>query len=222
MTERRVCVTGDDAGYTIIELLMSILILGLIVGPLCGAVFVVMQTSLYSLDRPVSTGSSQDRLVTSRDQQTVGEYFGSDVEASVTLSTVKPVCTTQVPNALVTSVIAFTWQDSSGGAPDRANHAWYYVARPKLANGNPDLTKLAQLHRSYCSETLPPALPATVTSDVTVARSIGPLAPILTCDLVPISTTCPATTRLVALRISLGRDSSTKFGIQAQRRMVTS
>jgi hypothetical protein len=212
-----------DAGFTVIELVLSIFILGLIVGPLCGAIFVAMETSGYSLDHSVTRGTSQDRLVTSRDQQMTGEYFGSDVQASASFSPPPSSCTTSASRANV--VIAFTWQDSSGGARNRTDYAWYYVSRPKKTDGSDDYTKLATLHRAYCSQTVAvgPASPLTISaSDVTVARSVGS-DPSATCyGDAHVVYPCTATSKLVVLQISLGLDSSTTFGIQAQRRMVTS
>src|SRR4051794_31508490 len=110
----------DARGFTLIELLLAITILGLLMGTICGAIFVVLRTTQFTLDRPTgSQGTVQDALYSSNDQQLADSFFAADVQSSKTMSTptsaqpsTKPSCATAVTG--VTSLVTFGWQDSDG------------------------------------------------------------------------------------------------------------
>lgn len=214
----------DEAGFTLVELLLSLTLMGLIAGPLIGAIFVVMQNSSYTLGRATSRGTAQDQLVSSHDQELLDSAFAADAQSSATVSTVKPLCAVMVTGVATTGVIGFTWSESSGGAENRKSSAWYYTARPRKPDGTADLGQLGALHRATCSAlpaTPGAALPGTA-HDVTVSRALGPTTPTVTCDGTVPTPTCAAGARVVALRIGVGLDSSTTFGVQGQRRLVVS
>ena len=223
----------QDSGFTLIELLMAMTILGLIMGPLCGAILIIIGTS----------SSTQQRLWTSHDVQMADAYFASDVKNSgsqlydpVTqvlvrrpLSTVKPACAQ--PTATADSVVVtFTWSDilydpANPVATDptklRDRWAWYYVARPKKADGTADLTALATLRRGYCSVSQGST---SNYSDTPIARSIGPTTPALFCGGVQeIGGAHPCTgvdqPGTVSVKTVLRMDSSQPFFVQATRRV---
>ncbi len=210
----------QDEGFTLVELLLTITMLGLISGPLIGGIFVILQNSSYSMDRNApSRGTTQDQLVTSQDQQLLDAHFGRDVRSSASVTVTRPACLSSPTGVGVTSLVGMTWPDSSGADITRTHSAWYYLARPLRPDGTADLTRLAELRRASCSaDVITPstALPGT-TRQLILNRAVGPTAPTLTCD----GTAPPrsATTRTLALRVQLGLDLSTTFSVQAHRRL---
>ena len=208
-----------DEGFTLLEMLLSITLLGLISGPLVGAILLVLQSSSYTMERPAPIGTTQDQLVTAADERLLDAYFGADAQSSRTVGTAAPACASTPSGVSVTSAVAFTWPDSSGSDIDRVRSAWYYVARPVRPDGTPDLTRLAELRRASCTADVSApsvALPGTERT-VVVNRVLGPAAPTLTCDA---AASCSPATERVALRVQLGLDSSTTYSVQAHRRLA--
>ena len=221
-----------DQGFTLIELLLAVTILGIIMGPLCGAILIIMGTSR----------STEERLSTSHDIQMATNYFGSDVKNSGSqlvnfsgvirkpISTAAPVCQQMSTTTVNTVVVSFTWRDiaydpanpvASDPSQVRDRWAWYYVARPKNAGGSADLTKLGTLRRGYCSVT---ENVTTKYTDAAIERSVGPTAPALFCDgTQEVGGAHPCTgvdpPKVVAIRTTLRLDSSQPFFIQATRRV---
>jgi prepilin-type N-terminal cleavage/methylation domain-containing protein len=64
--------TGKQAGFTLVELLVAIVILGTIVGAIGSALIVGFRTQ----------GSTQERLEQSSDAQLLASYFGPDVQSA--------------------------------------------------------------------------------------------------------------------------------------------
>jgi len=219
---------GRDDGFTLVELLMTVTILGIIMGPLIAAILVILNN--YT--------STEDRLSGSHDVQMADAYFASDVKASgsqlydpVASALVRqPVSTTTLPGcarATTTSdvlVVAFTWRDIPYD-PDnpvvvdpasqyRNRWAWYYLARPKNADGTADLSKLATLRRGYCSV----VNGATASySDTSIARDTSPgTVPAVTCGG-GCGADQPTT---VAVYTTLQLDASQTFFVQATRRVA--
>jgi prepilin-type N-terminal cleavage/methylation domain-containing protein len=216
--------TFGDRGFTLIELLLSITILGIIVASITGAIFVMLQTTQFTLDRPSgSQGTVQDALFTSHDQQLADTYFSADVASSKAISATRPPCSLAVTGAV--NIVTFSWQDSDGAAPTAEEYAWYYLLRPQKPDGTADLTKLAEVRRAFCVQSLdvPPVVTARTTA--TIARSVGPTAPVVACDghALPCVTDAAVgtPTKVVALQLRLGIDSAVMFGVQGQRRMTT-
>src|SRR3954454_14237980 len=124
---------GDDDGLTLIELVLSTAILGFILAAVTAAITVVL----------INASPTQGRTAGSHDKQLIDAYFGSDVQNSGAVSTTKPACAAPSSATVNSSVVALSWQDSTGGAATTNNYAWYYVARPKAAGGGADLTRIA-------------------------------------------------------------------------------
>ena len=222
---------SSEQGFTLIELLLAITILGIIMGPLCGAILIIMGTSR----------ATEERLSTSHDIQMATNYFGSDVKNSGSqlvdfsgqirkpIQIGKPACAHATSTA-DTVVVSFTWRDvaydpanpvASDPSQLRDRWAWYYVARPKNAGGSADLTKLGTLRRGFCSVT---AGVTTKYTDTAIERSLGPTAPALFCDGVQETGGAHPCTgvdqpKVVAVRTTLRLDSSQPFFIQATRRV---
>jgi prepilin-type N-terminal cleavage/methylation domain-containing protein len=223
---------SSEQGFTLIELLLAVTILGIIMGPLCGAILITMGTSK----------ATEERLSTSHDVQMASNYFGSDVKNSGSqlvdfsgqirrpISTGAPPCQQMSTTTVNTVVVSFTWRDvaydpanpvASDPSQLRDRWAWYYVARPKNAGGGADLTKLGTLRRGFCSRT---EGVTTKYTDTTIERSLGPTAPALFCDgFQEIGGAHPCTgvdqPSVVAIRTTLRLDSSQPFFIQATRRV---
>lgn len=208
----------DDQGFTLVELLLGMTLLGLISGPVVGAIYLTLKHSTYTLDRPgVSQGTAQDQLVSSNDQRLLAAAFAADAQSSLTVTATRPACLPAVSGAI--DVISFTGPDSTGGALDRTSSAWYYLVRPAPVAGVP---QLAVLHRATCSALT--STPSTAISgsvrEAAVSRAVGPSNPSVSCDAAALP--CSATTKVVRMQLKLGLDSSVVFGVQAQRRLVTS
>jgi hypothetical protein len=139
------------------------------------------------------------------------------VQNSVAFTTTKPACAEPSSSTVNTSVVTLTWQDSTGGAPTTNNYAWYYVARPKVVGGGPDLGRVAKLRRAYCVVPVAGGA-ATVVRDIPISYTVGPTAPVLACAP---SGSCPGTPRRVALTVSLGLTDPTSLRVQADRRMTS-
>lgn len=86
---------GDD-GFTLVELLVAFVILGILIVPLAGSVI----TSLTAVDR------SQQRTSDSTDAQVLGLYFPSDVQSSHVVGTASACGTLGA-----TPVLRLSWDD---------------------------------------------------------------------------------------------------------------
>lgn len=196
-----------EAGLTLIELVVSTAILGFILAAVTAAITVVL----------ISASPTQGRTAASHDKQLIDAYFGTDVQNSTSVSTTKPACASPSTATVNSSVVALTWQDSTGGAATTDNYAWYYVARPKATGGGADLTRVAQLRRAYCVVPVGGGA-TTVYRDVVVSYTVGASGPVLTCA--PVAA-CPGAPRRVALTVSLGLTDPTALRVQADRRLTS-
>jgi prepilin-type N-terminal cleavage/methylation domain-containing protein len=203
MSSRR----ASDEGLTLIEMVVAIGILGFLMAAVTAAITVVL----------ISASPTQGRTAASHDKQLVDAFFGSDVQNSVAVSTTKPACLTPSTSTVNTSVVALTWQDSSGGAATTNDFAWYYVARPKNAVGAADLTRVGQLRRGFCVVPVGSSSP-TLVRDIPVSYVVGTATPTLSC--VP-AAACPGSPRRVAMTVSLGLTDPTTLHVQADRRMTS-
>lgn len=85
----------DERGYTLIELLLSVMLMGVIVAAISGAL-VVMFTA---------TAETTDRLSESPDLQIAAAYFGSDGQSATALNS------QHCGPATATRAISFSWTD---------------------------------------------------------------------------------------------------------------
>jgi prepilin-type N-terminal cleavage/methylation domain-containing protein len=107
----------NDKGFTLVELLMTVLILGIIISAVGTALFVGLRT----------TNLTTRRLAEAHDAQLITSYFVTDVESSdsVTATALDARCTAGVTGAPVVSlgwieagvlkVASYATQTSSGG-----------------------------------------------------------------------------------------------------------
>jgi prepilin-type N-terminal cleavage/methylation domain-containing protein len=125
----------DDAGVTLIELMIAIVILGLIMVPLTGAIITGLRT----------TTESQKRLSESRSPLFTSAYFADDAQsADVNGITIggSPVCE---PGS-GTNVVSFAWNESG------TQYSSSYVISGAGAN--------TVLKRSYCRDGAPETIVA--------------------------------------------------------------
>jgi len=156
---------GGDAGFTLVELLMCIVILGIIAVPLGEVVIGYLKNA----------GATTARMSESHDAQLAAAYFAQDVQAvgvrdyTITTSPFFPlkqsVETGAAPTsglfpcgggALPNAAVRLAWDDFPSGAAAPATQARVaYV----VENGT-------ELHRVFCANS------STVTSDVRIASDL--------------------------------------------------
>lgn len=92
----------DDAGVTLIELLITITILGVIIGALGGGLIVAFRF----------TGETKNRLATSHDAQITAAYFAADMASAETVGTGLSCGSEGTP------VMSMEWTDPGSDASD--------------------------------------------------------------------------------------------------------
>src|SRR5438552_3745606 len=88
---------SDDSGLTLIELMISIGILGVIIGP-------IVASMLLGL---LSSGGTRDRIADASSAQILSSYFPSDIQSAGSATT----------TGAQSTGIAFTGLGSCGGLP---------------------------------------------------------------------------------------------------------
>lgn len=171
---------GDDDGFTLIELVVSVAILGIVSVALFGVVLQYLTT----------TRDTSARLTESTDQQFISTYWQNDVSSlgrqtfsgSVPLNRAQSVFVNapgpdSCGSAVGTVVVAFAWNEFTAVDPD---HAWattpQEVAYVTVPSGSRLLLRRVRCHAGVASQ------PQTVARNLT-AR------PDITCD-----TTCTSST----------------------------
>jgi prepilin-type N-terminal cleavage/methylation domain-containing protein len=185
--------TRDDRGVTLIEVLVSIAILGIIVAPLSAALIGFLR----------NTDDTTRRMNESHDAQISAAYLAQDVQAlgvrdwaiapfplrqSIELDApadggLYPCGAPGTPLA----VVRFAWDDPTGAASVpvvmRASYVVITVGGER------------QLHRITCSGS------ATPTSDIVLAHNIDTTLPVLTCS--SSCTAAPAIPQTVTLALTI-------------------
>jgi len=168
-------VRRDDAGVTLIELLLAIVLLGIIAVPLGGA--------LISFFR--NTNATTDRLAESHDAQIASAYFGQDVEnigvrtwnlpsgpytLGTSVETNAPPKSGTFPCGPVgdpNAVIRMAWDDPTGASTLRKVIVSYVVRQVGAEK---------QLHRLRCDDGT-----SNPTSDIVLAHKVQSVGtPVLT------------------------------------------
>jgi prepilin-type N-terminal cleavage/methylation domain-containing protein len=197
-------------GFTLVELIVAILILGVITVPLGTIVIGYLH----------NTGTTTARLLESHDVQIASAYWAQDVASMGTRSTTSPYLLTQSVEAGVpfssslfpcgtagtTPTVTLAWDDFTGAVPATLVRVAYLV---QTVSGE------TQLHRLRCNGS------AVVVSDVIVAHNLDPSTlPSISC-----STTCaaaPAVPQTVTLTLALKdpniTDSAYVVPLTGQRR----
>ena len=176
-------VRGDD-GFTLVELLVAIVIMGVISVPLTNVVISYLHNS----------DATMARLLESHDVQISSAYWAQDVASIGTRSTTSLYPLTQSVETDVaysaskypcgpagtTPIVTLAWDDFTGPGTSTLVRVAY------VRKAAPGQTALTELHRLRCDGTAPGF------SDVTLAHDLNPSPP-LTPATVVCSTTCMGT-----------------------------
>jgi prepilin-type N-terminal cleavage/methylation domain-containing protein len=148
---------AGEAGFTLVELLLSIAVLGIVLGSVVAASFVAART----------TATSKTRLDDSNDLVVAATYFGDDVQGAqgVTVDS-DPLCGPDDD-----AVVEFAGQDFADDSTLAiATTVVTYVLRGDDAVDDPTF----ELHRLSCrADSTGPAYPLTPVTDVTVAAALS-------------------------------------------------
>jgi len=155
-----------DDGFTLVELLLAVGILGILLAAITSAMFVALR----------ATASTTVRLAESNDGLFLATYFGDDVQGA---KTVTVGTTAKCGTSAGTAVVEFVGQDFA----DDTSYATRttvvtYVLRTVTVSG----TTSRQLRRLLCAAaTDSPTYPLTPTAEITVADRLSSTAPAVTC-----------------------------------------
>lgn len=140
-----------DDGFTLPELLLAVVILGMIGGALTASIITGLKV----------TDGTSERIGESSDAQLASAYFAGDVQSA---ATVAPGAVAGCPlPAGSAPVVSFTWEDAADPTVPRVA-TWFTHS----AAGGRHLT------RRFCEG-------STVVATVTVSRSLGSAGPQLAC-----------------------------------------
>jgi prepilin-type N-terminal cleavage/methylation domain-containing protein len=193
----------DDAGFTLVELLMSVVILGIIAVPLAGVVLGYLKNA----------GATSARMSESHDAQMAAAYFAQDVQAlgvrdySDTTTFEHPLLSSVETGAAATAgaypcgpagtpdaVVRLAWDDWDG-APSGSSTPPVRVRAAYVQDGT-------ELHRLFCRNS------AAVVSDVVVAHDlVSPFAAVTCTDRAGTAAACTgagvAVPGTVSLRLTI-------------------
>ena len=171
---------GEDAGFTLVELCISIALLGVVTVGLTAVMFTAL-----TADRRTAT-----RLDESRDIQFVNAYLADDVQGATSVATGGTArCGTGTAALELRGV---SYDTASLGAQVTVVS---YVLTTSMVDG----VATGALHRYACAAPASPApsYPLAPASDVVVARSLATTPPVVTCSPSP----CGATTTAVSVAL---------------------
>jgi prepilin-type N-terminal cleavage/methylation domain-containing protein len=148
-----------DSGFTLIELVISVSILGLVMTAITTAMLVALKTN----------SETESRLTESRDVQFASTWFGDDVASANTVTAGgTALCAVPAGSSVVVQFQNYDITTPPAAAPART--APYGVTNPRMVTYA--LTAAGELHRLVCGN-------ATAADNV-VAHSLAPTAPTVT------------------------------------------
>lgn len=163
---------GDD-GFTLVELLISVTILGVLLSAVSGVTLVAIRTA----------GTSDIRLAESTDLMRATTFFSGDVQSAKSVATATvPKCGTDLK-----VVVEFVGQDfADDTTPPAVPAVTPAVTTTVVSYVQRTLTEPTgtsrELHRLACTApTATPVYPLTPITDTTVVRRLSATAPTLTC-----------------------------------------
>lgn len=192
----------NDEGFTLIELMISMALLALVIGPITGSFLIGLLESR-------ATG---DRVVDSAGVQAVSSYLVGDIQSSQTVSTVSTCLPPEVTGGTVR--LALSWVDAYDGDADDDSAEIAYVDLI-------DADGQHELYRTSCTS-------AGDEASMLVGNLAATDGLVATCGTVACSST-PSTPNVVKVVISLAANnaqvaSSYKaltFSIEANRKVTS-
>jgi prepilin-type N-terminal cleavage/methylation domain-containing protein len=157
---------AGEGGFTLVELLISVTVLGILMSSVAGVMTVTMK----------SASTANTRLTESNDLRRAATYFAADVQGAKSVATATtPKCGTGVLKV----VVEFLGQDVADTTLAITTTVVSYVLLPVTDS---DGTR-QELRRRLCTATTAtPTYPLTVpSSDVPVVRRVSTVLPVLTC-----------------------------------------
>lgn len=154
-----------DAGFTLVELLVAVTLLGLVLPAVAGVLFVAIRTA----------AASKVRLDESGDLVRAATYFGDDVQGAQGVTTGgTPRCGTDGA-----AVVEFAGQDFTD---DSTLTVTTTVVTYAVRTVTDQAGTRRELHRLSCTApTATPAYPLIPAGDVTVVRTLSAAAPAVSC-----------------------------------------
>lgn len=201
---------GRDGGFTLVELLITVVILGVITIPLGNLV----------IEYFLTTAKTQARLHESHDSQTTAAYFSQDaasigVRNQTTQALQQSVWTTSIGSAPfacssgITPFVAFAWDEfNSAGA--KTTIVVEYGTRVQNVGGQSQ-TQLVRLH---CSGSATPDAVNVLAHDLTAAPTVA-------CSTDCNGTSPPATVTMnLSVKDPDNSGAAYTFGVSGQRRQT--
>lgn len=221
-SRRRALRPGDDRGVTLIELVVTIVILAIVIGPLTAAVIIYLR----------NTDATADRMAESHDAQIAAAYFEYDVQNTGLRDWNTPPYDSYLPSVAVgqpvnaspygcgadttAALVRFAWDEPADTIAGQTFRSAIYVIKPLNAS-------VGELHRITCAGSTPSTLG--VTADLTIVDNVDlTQPPSITCPVTLASCTAevtpPGTVRMVLNIRAPGRPDSYTIELRGQRRQT--
>jgi prepilin-type N-terminal cleavage/methylation domain-containing protein len=169
-------------GFTLVELIISIAILGIIMASLTGLLFTTMQANRQT----------QGRLDGTRDEQFSAVYFAPDVQGATDVqSGVAARCGAGIA---VLDLRGASYDVNQASLPETVTIVSYVFSITTV-----DGVLTGRLERRTCEAAAPVgSYPMTPARRQTIARSLAPVAPVVTCTPLPCGTNPTNVTMLLS------------------------
>lgn len=168
-SRRRALTATGDRGVTLTEVLITIVILAIVIGPITAAIIVYLR----------STGRTVDRMAESHDAQIAAAYFEYDVQNTGLRDWTEAPYTDYLPSVALgaavnaspygcgadttASIVRFAWDEPAATIGAQTFRSAIYVVKPINATSG-------ELHRITCAGNTPTTL--SLTADLTIVHNI--------------------------------------------------
>lgn len=181
----------NDDGFTVVELLVAVVILGIVIGAVTAAIIVGLRT----------TDGTQQRLAESHNAQMASSFFVQDVESADMVS----VPGTQCTGTGTTPVVSFSWSEHASATGAGVPKVASYVVEQDAPG--PGAEK--RLVRRFCSGT-----PLADAGEVTIGHfPLSVVAPTVVCAPMP---SCSGPVKTVTMTVS--EASTYEYSVTGTRR----
>jgi prepilin-type N-terminal cleavage/methylation domain-containing protein len=204
MLTRRRPERRSEEGFTLVELIISISILGIVISAMSWVMFASL----------VANRETRNRLDETRDEQFVAAYFASDVDGATAMAT---GTSTACGSGLAVAEFTGTSFDSLSPPNQTAT-----LARYVLTTSTVDGVNTGKLTR-YACEAPSGASPAwTLIATTIVARSLAATSPTVACFSGSTQVVCATTPAPTTMSVSFARRSGgDQFVLSGTRRSTT-